>query len=265
MASHDLRRILSGWDYEPHQITVRKIAGDDGAVKIQMRLPLGVLQMEVTGRPDASRPHGFESLLEYHEHRLNEHQRRNGTELGFELSPEDCQALRDESVMYYHRYLAEFVLEEFDAVERDTARNIRVLDLCRRNGREESDRLVLEQYRPYLVMMNTRAQAHGALRGGSLKTALARVNAGLTTIQNILAENGQTEDEEGEESTEASILESLRNEIIARLPADPIEKLERELEKALREERYEDAAQVRDQMAEIQARKREPVQKKRKK
>ena len=52
MASHDLRRILAGWDYEPHQITVRKIAGDDGAIKIQMRLPLGVLQMEVSGRPD---------------------------------------------------------------------------------------------------------------------------------------------------------------------------------------------------------------------
>jgi len=258
MASHDLRRILAGWDYEAHQITVRKIAGDDGAVKIQMRLPLGVLQMEVTGRPDGSRPHGFESLLEHHENRLADYQRRNGTDLGFEVSPDDSQALRDESVMYYHRYLAEFVLEEFETVERDTARNIRVLDLCRRYAREESDRLVLEQYRPYLVMMNTRAQAHSALRSGSLKTALARVNAGLTTIQNIYADN-LDEGEEAEESTEASILESLRDEIIARLPADPVEKLERDLEKALREERYEDAAHLRDQMSEIQARRSQPA------
>jgi len=267
MASHDLRRILAGWDYEAHQITVRKIAGDDGAVKIQMRLPLGVLQMEVTGRPDGSRPHGFESLLEHHEARLNEYQRRNGTDLGFEVSPDDSQALRDESVMYYHRYLAEFVLEEFDTVERDTARNIRVLDLCRRYAREEADRLVLEQYRPYLVMMNTRAQAHSALRSGSLKTALARVNAGLTTIQNIYAENADGDEEAVEESTEASILESLRDEIIARLPADPVEKLERDLEKALREERYEDAAHLRDQMSEVQARRREaaPNNKRRKK
>jgi hypothetical protein len=262
MASHDLRRILAGWDYEPHQITVRKIAGDDGAIKIQMRLPLGVLQMEISGRPDGLRPYGFESLLDYHQHRLDEHLAKNGTELGYELSPEECQALRDESVMYYHRYLAEFVLEEFEAVERDTARNLRVLDLCRKHAREESDRLILEQYRPYLVMMNTRAQAHSALRSGSLKTALARVNAGIATIKDVLREMGS---EETEESTELSILESLRDEIFARLPADPIEKLGRELEQALREERYEDAANLRDRMSEMQARRREPAPKKRKK
>src|SRR5262245_18875727 len=175
MASHDLRRILAGWDYEPNQITVRKITGDDGAIKIQMRLDLGLLQMEVAGRPDGQRPHGFESCLHYHEHQLEDHIEKNGTELGFELSPEECQALREEAVQYYHRYLAEFVLEDFQGVERDTSRNLRVLDLCSAYSQEESDREVLEQYRPYLIMMNTRAQVHLALRKGSFKTALARV------------------------------------------------------------------------------------------
>ena len=117
MASHDLRRILTGWDYESNQVTVRKVAGDDGAVKIQLRLPLGLLQMEVSGRPDGSRPFGFESLLEYQEHRLQEHVRKNGTDLGFEIAPEDARLLRDETEMYYHRYLAEFVLEDFAGVD----------------------------------------------------------------------------------------------------------------------------------------------------
>lgn len=246
MASHDLRRILAGWDYEPNQITVRKITGDDGTIKIQMRLDLGLLQMEVQGRPDGLRPHGFESLLDYHENRINEHMNKNGTDLGLELTPEECQALREESVQYYHRYLAEFVLEDFAGVQRDTSRNLRVLDLCANYAREESDREVLEQYRPYPIMMNTRAEVHLALRKGSFKTALARVNAGLTAIKDVMTESGQ--DERWEDATEVSILMALRSEIAARLPADPMQKLEEELQRAVDEERYEDAIVLRQRM-----------------
>lgn len=258
MASLDLRRILAGWTYEPNQITVRKIAGDDGAVKIQMRLPLGLLQMEVTGRPDGQRPFGFESLLDHHLHRIQEHVRRNGTELGVELSGDECNSLRDEAVMYYHRYLAEFVLEDFEGVERDTARNLRVLDLCQRFACEESDRSALEQYRPYLLMMNTRAQAHLRLRKGLFKSALARVDAGLTAIRNVLSEAG--EPELYEELTEVSILEALRDEIAARLPLDPLERLERELDRAVGEERYEDAAAIRNELSQLRAKQeQEPI------
>lgn len=251
MASHDLRRILAGWDYEPNQITVRKITGDDGTIKIQMRLDLGLLQMEVQGRPDGLRPHGFESLLDFHENRINEHMNKNGTDLGLELTPEECQALREESVQYYHRYLAEFVLEDFAGVQRDTSRNLRVLDLCANYAREESDREVLEQYRPYLIMMNTRAEVHLALRKGSFKTALARVNAGLTAIKDVMTEASQRDgapDDRWEDATEVSILMALRSEIAARLPADPMQKLEDELQRAVDEERYEDAIVLRQRM-----------------
>ena len=34
-----------------------------------MRIDLGLLQMELDGRPDGQRPHGFESLLDYYEAR----------------------------------------------------------------------------------------------------------------------------------------------------------------------------------------------------
>ncbi len=242
MASYDLRRTLSGWDYEPGQITVRKITGDDGAVKIQMRLDLGLLQMEVSGRPDGRRPHGADSLLAHHLARLEKYHERNGTDLGFELSPEECQSLREESLQYYHRYLAEFVLEDFAGVRRDTARNLEVVDMCRKFAREEQDRLALEQYRPYLIMMNTRAEVHLLLREGRFKTALARVDAGLNAIREIAADNGE---EDFEEMTEVSILAALRHEIAARMPLDPIERLEAELDKAVMEERYEDAGILR--------------------
>jgi len=263
MASHDLRRILAGWEYEPNQITVRKIMGDDGTVKIQMRLDLGVLQMEVSGRPDGTRPHGLESLLAYHEHRLADYLDRNGTDLGFELTPEECQALREEAVQYYHRYLAEFVLEDFQGVERDTARNLRVLDLCRGYARDEQDRGMLEQYRPYLIMMNTRAQVHLALRKGSFKHALGLVDAGLTRINDVLLEAGQ--EELFQEATEVAILQSLRQEIAARLPADPMQKLQDDLQRAVDEERYEDAIVLRERMEAMRARRSaSPVRRKKK-
>ena len=55
---------------EPGVINVRKIHGVDGLPKFQMRLDLGLLQMEMSGRPDGVRPHGYESLLDYFENNL---------------------------------------------------------------------------------------------------------------------------------------------------------------------------------------------------
>ena len=69
--SKDIVPLLKGWDYEPGTINVRKISGIDGAPKLQMRLDLGLLQMEMSGRPDGVRPHGCESLLEYFESQLS--------------------------------------------------------------------------------------------------------------------------------------------------------------------------------------------------
>lgn len=250
MASLDLRKILAGWDHEPNQISVRKIVGDDGALKIQMRLDLGVLQMEAKGRPDGKKPHGSESLLAHHEKRLARYLQKNGTELGFELTADECAALREEAMQYYHRYLAEFVLEDFEAVAGDTARNLRVLDICRDHAHEESDRFTLEQHRPYLLMMNVRAKAHQALRNGAFKTALIQVKTALHAIQEFYVEVGQ--EEAFEDSAEVGILQALAREIGTRVPMDPLEQLEAELQRAVEEERYEDAAVLRDRISAMQ-------------
>src|SRR5579872_1134224 len=97
--SKDITPLLKGWDYEPGTINVRKVSGIDGQPKLQMRLDLGLLQMELTGRPDGVKPHGCESLLEYYESLLRDHESRNGTELGFHLTGQQCQSLREEAVM----------------------------------------------------------------------------------------------------------------------------------------------------------------------
>ncbi len=250
MATNDLRPILAGWEYEPGQITVRKIVGLDGTVKIQMRLDLGVLQMESTARPDGQRPGGQESLLDGHFIEIAEYERRNGTQLGFELSAEDCAELRDEAVMYYYRYLAQFVLEEFDAVERDTARNLRVLDLCRQFAAEPYDRFVLEQYRPYILMMNTRAKAHGAMTAKTYRAGIAHVDAGLKAIRDFLETVKQSDS--FDQVNEVRILRELREQIQLQLPVPPIDDLRNRLQHAVDREAYEEAARLRDEIRELE-------------
>lgn len=246
----DITPLLKGWDYEAGTINVRKISGNDGTQKLQMRLDLGLLQMELTGRPDGARPHGFDSLLEYFESLLSDHKQRNGTELGFHLTGSQCQSLREEAVQYYHRYLSLFVLEDFDGVVRDTARNLRVLDLCGKYAVDEQDRLILEQYRPYITMMNARAAASLLIEQNKFKEALAAVDEGITSIKEFFERFGQ--EEACASSSEIKVLKRFAREIRKKMPIDPLTKLQSQLDKAVKAERYEDAARLRD---EIQRRK----------
>jgi hypothetical protein len=242
----DIGPLLNGWDYEPGTINVRKIHGSDGQPKLQMRLDLGLLQMEMTGRPDGVRPHGCESLLEHFEGQLDGHRTRNGTELGFQLTGEQCRCLREEAVMYYHRYLSLFVLEDFDGVVRDTARNIRVIDLCSRHAASERDRIVLEQYRPYLTMMNTRAKASLLVKDRKYDEALRTIKVGLGSIRRFFRRFGQ--EEEFDRSNEVLVLRRVAREIRRKLPVDEMKVLNRRLQDAVRHERYEQAAMLRDEI-----------------
>src|SRR3954468_20444698 len=184
--SKDITPVLRGWDYEPGTINVRKVSGIDGSPKLQMRQDLGLLQMEMPGPPDGRRPHGYESLLEYFETQLADHRRRHhGSEDGFHLSRNQCQSLRDEAMMYYWRYLSLFVLEDFSGVVRDTARNLRVLDLCGTYAVEEHDRLILEQYRPYITIMNARAAASLLLDQRRYADALDVIHEGMDSIKDF--------------------------------------------------------------------------------
>lgn len=246
----DIASVLKGWDYEPGTINVRKVPGRDGLPKLQMRLDLGLLQMEIAGRPDGVRPHGFESLLDYFESLLIEHKSRNGTELGFHLTNDQCQSLREEAVQYYHRYLSLFVLGEFSGVVRDTARNLRVLDLCGKYAVDEEDRLILEQYRPYITMMNSRARASILFKAKKYAEALAAVEDGLTSIKDFFVRFGQGE--AFSRSNEVKVLKRFGREIRRKLPIDPVASLRRSLERAIKLERYEEAARLRDQISHME-------------
>lgn len=247
----DIARILAHWEYEPGTINVRRIVGADGKPKLQMRLELGLLQMEESGRPDGQRPNGCESLLEFHEKRIADHKQKNGgTVQGFGLKPDECQLLREEAAMYYQRYLSLFVLGDFPAVVRDTTRNLRVLDLCGKFALDEQDRLVLEQYRPYILMMRTRADASIQVRDHKYHQALDTVRAGLGDIRGFFDKFGHPE--AFDQCDEAKVLKRFAREIKKKLPIGQVERLQRKLKRAVAQEQYELAAKLRDQIAAMQ-------------
>src|SRR6266566_1477957 len=95
--SLDLNTILKDWPHQNGSIKVRKIVGLDGREKLQLRIDLGVLQMEINGRPDGVRPYGCESLLDYHQRRAA---LAEEGENEYALTPEQCAELQQEGIQY---------------------------------------------------------------------------------------------------------------------------------------------------------------------
>ena len=61
----DISELIKDWEYDPAIVNARHILGADGTRRIQLRMDLGILQLEMTGRPDGTRPRGYDTLLDY--------------------------------------------------------------------------------------------------------------------------------------------------------------------------------------------------------
>lgn len=240
----DISGILEGWEYKPNEISIRKVVGVDGRIKIQMRLELGLLQMEIEGNPAGKRPHGKESLLEHYLCLLEEYRAKHGTDEGFQLDGEDCARLALEATQYYHRYLSLMVLEAYEGVVRDTARNLRALDLVKRYAKDEQDKISLDQYRPYIVMINTRGGASLRLQRKDYAGAIRLIEEGISKIEAFFEEYHQPE--LAERSGELSFLRNWAAEVAERRPLSMREKLQKQLRDAVEREDFERAVHLRD-------------------
>jgi len=217
-----------------------------------MRLDLGLLQMESSGRPDGKRPYGFESLLEYYENRRNVYRQEHGTDTDFKLPSEDCAELRNEALQYYYRYLSLLHLEDYAGVERDTARNLHVFDLIHKYADNEEDRLALEKYRPYVLMMNARARANLALQQNRPIESLRIIEETLDRIRDFLRKHDR--EDYFDQSGEVLFLKQLAQEIRGSIPRDPRDDLRKRMRKAVQEEDYELAARIRDEIRRLEGR-----------
>ena len=246
VGKHDISSVLKSWEYDMRQdMMVRRVAGRDGRIKIQMRLDLGILQMDEEGRPDGKRPHGKESLLRYFENITAKMLKKYGTAADFTLDKDDCYALQQEGVQFYYRYLCFFQLGDYKRAERDTARNLRLFDFVKRFASDKHNIEEFEQYRPYVMMMNTRAKVLGALKSKDTTRAVSEINQGINKIETVY-ESDSLEIDHSE--TEIAFLKNWADEIIKRYTPTKKQRLFEELHTAVKNEEFERAAKIRDKI-----------------
>lgn len=214
---------------------------------MQLRVDLGLLQMNVQGRPDGKRPFGFPSLFEYFQSRLYKYvATHEGQDAGFRLGAEDCAKLQLEALQYHQRSFCLLQLEEYAAVVRDAERNLAVLNFVSRHAENAELAGSLGQFEPQIWLVLARAKAAEALAALDHALAIEAVEEGLDHVRAFFRAHGRAK--AAEQSGEVSSLESLREEIHAQRPLTPRERLERALEEAVQREDYERAAQVRDEL-----------------
>lgn len=237
----DLNNLLRDWPHEPGQIKVRKILGDDGKEKVQLRIDLGLIQMDLVGRPDGQKPHGCESLLAYHQRRAREKQQRDERLV---LTADECGELQQEGIQYYHRYISLFQLNDFAGVVRDTQRNLDLFQFVAEHTEREEIAGSLEQFRPYVMMMNTRAKASIELEREDYAGAIRQIERGREKIVAFFNESGNPE--MAAKSPEIGFLDEWLEEVRSKRPLTKIELLQKEMENAIAREAYERAAELRD-------------------
>jgi hypothetical protein len=237
----DLNNLLEGWSHEPGQVKARKIVGRDGREKLQLRIDLGLIQMELNGRPDGQRPHGSESLLEYHQAKASA---AKSVDEAYYLTEQDIVFLQSEAIQYYHRYLSLFQLRDFSNVIRDTDRNLEMIDFICEHCSDEESKWGVEQYRPYIIMMNTRAKASQALQVAKTGEAFRLIELGKERIEGFYRSVDQPDWIES--SNELAFLKEWLKEIRETIPLSPLEAMERDLKRAIADEAYERAAELRD-------------------
>lgn len=241
----DLKSYLDAWPYDPEN-TARLVQTGDGREILQVRLPLGLEQYELEGRPDGKRPQGKESFLQYH---LERQAQCQGSEKGFQLNNAECAELFSEGMLYYYRYLHLFQLKQWRRTVRDTDRNLQLFDLVHACATRKRDQNYLEQWRPYVLRMNTIARAMIELDGGRLQHAASMILAGIESIESLPDLDSETFRFERERSTAA--LRELAGQIEGMQPVSEVDKLEAQLKRAVAAEEFEKAARLRDRIRQI--------------
>lgn len=247
----DLNPVLEGWDFLPSKVTARLIDGLEGDSKLQLRIDLGVLQMELDGRPDGRQPMGVESYYTYFREMAEAvEDEKSFDDEGLGLREDDCLKLQQEAVQYYHRYLALFQLEDWPRVIRDTQRNLDLFDFIAQHAEAASLQEMFHNYRPYAQMMNARAWAHLWIEHGEMPRALEVLDDGIAKIITFCHSLGKPEMLQNCE--EVRFLENWLQELKVSPQHSQEERLEDALARAIEREDYEAAAKLRDQIAKIE-------------
>jgi len=246
----DIDEAMQGWPYDPQtgDVIAREVRAKDGRALIQIRVELGLLQMEVSGRPDGTRPHGFVTYLDYLRYRAaGRGQSPGGKSPSWTMSAEQSFEADREFVQFYHRRVSWLSLQKYDRALLDADHTLALMDFVCRHGSDEEYIASHERFRGLVLFHRTQAAAAQALERRKPDEAIDAVHEG---IERILAHQSSwaSEPDRGETPNEPLIeqLQILENEIRKNFAVEKT--LREQLDEAVAHEDYERAARLRDQI-----------------
>ena len=137
-----------------------------------------------------------------------EYEEEHGTREGFQLEPEEWQTLFEESFHRYTRYLLFAGIKRWKDVRRDTATNIAVTNLARQYAPSDTA-WQSYQYKGYMLMMHSIANAELSLQADDAVAALQHIDTGIRQIGEFCGECLREEHGEAENITRERYLSNL--------------------------------------------------------
>jgi hypothetical protein len=237
----DIDTALSGWEYKPGIVQARLVEAADGRQVLQLRVDLGLLQMETSNRPDGTKPHGFPT---YHHYLVKQAQLSARSNRTFVLNEEQCQEADREFVQYYHRRLCWLALHQYAQAVADADHTLAFMDFVRDHSPNEEFTQAHEQYRGFVVFQRTQAAGALYVEKEDPEGAIDAINAGLEKLRTFFALydlEDQFEDN--------GMVQQLRKMAGSLRKTHKIEAtLLEQLNDAVANEQYETAARLRDQL-----------------
>jgi hypothetical protein len=237
--SHDLDAIFRDWPFKPGVISARLEQASDGRQVLQMRIDMGILQMEMVDRPDGEKPGGERTYLEWLEKQAAEHDK------DFKLASEQCMELDREFLQFYHRRICCLALRQFARAMADAEHTLRLMDFLAKYSQNPEWTQSHEQYRPFVLFHRVQAAAMVELQRSGPEGAIELLNQGLDDMKSLFISldiEGQFDNDELVGQL-VELKESLRQEYhVGRTLAE-------QLSDAVASEQYEHAARLRDEIA----------------
>ncbi len=246
----DLDDVIQGWPYdpEPGEVLARELRARDGRSVLQIRVELGVLQLEVTGRPDGLRPHGFVTCLEYLRYASTSRSQAPGSApASWSMDQEQRDEADREFTQYFHRRMAWLSLRRYDKAVLDADHTLALMEFVCRHGNDEDYVASHEQSRGLVLFHRTQAMALLAIERRRPEEAIDALREGMEKLASHQRTWWDNRDNESNESPNPSLIEQLRMFEQEVRKNYAVEKTLREqLEEAVAREDYEQAARLRD-------------------
>lgn len=236
-----LDHLLGDWPYEFGEVAARLVNGADGRDVVQLRIDLGVLQMEVTGRPDGQQPEGFDTYYDF----LLSLSLEQGDD--FRLDADRCLEIDREFVQFYHRRIGWLALREFRRAVLDADHTLALMDLSSEHAPDDEWAELHEQYRPFVLFHRSQAAALAEIDDLDPDAAIEALDRGIERIEAVLAEQQEYDEQDLEEDDLLGKLHELKRALSDHYELQT--PLKQQLAEAIAREQYELAAELRDRMA----------------